>query len=230
MDKTHYNIDYKIKTAWAELAAAKRIKDTDMAAYMITRAMFAKSNDKLEVAKALLLRAFTPITNTNKLNNGCTAFEGLQRAIRYANWSPIAKLLEGEHLDTFRSLCKALEKEEWSDTTYCYIITRSDLPPIHRLVQTAHATMMAGQRYPGFDASKLHFCILDGGNEESLRELGKKMMKRKMDFATFWEPDAKALWNGLPRKEITSLACRPMRKSVAKRKKLFDELPLLTTE
>lgn len=230
MDKTRYIIQDKIKTAWNTLAQNKRIHDYDMAAYMITKAMFSKSNEKLEVAKALLLRAFSPITNYNKLHNGCSPFDGLRQAVNGASWSTIVSLLDTRQCAEFKELTRLLcsPKESWKDPHICYIITRTDIPSIHQLVQTAHATMVAGQRYPGLDARNLHFCILAGGTEDQLRETGKELTRRNIDYATFWEPDASALWGGLPRKEITSIACKPMRRSEATRKKIFEGKSLLT--
>lgn len=228
MDKTQYIAKHKINELWESLANSKKASSQDMAAYTITKAIFSKSNEKLEVAKALLLRAFTPITNKNKLRNGDHPFQGLIGAINLAYWSVLHEKLDEAHKATFKELVKQLCKEKWEDSTYCYILTRTDIPAIHQLVQTAHATMLAGQRYPSFDAKNLHFCILKGGNETELRATGNKLTSAGVDFATFWEPDAKVLWGGLNRKEITSLACKPMRKSFAQRKKLFDGSELLT--
>lgn len=221
-----------IKKLWKTRADNKNIKAYDVAAYMIIRAIHAKTNDKLKVARALLQRAFTPITNENKLNNGCKPFDGLQRAINNAGRSELTNELSALTLGVFIDMVKALKNEDWQaepDVTFCYIVTRSDLPPIHQLVQTAHATMVAGQTYNEVDANNLHFCVLNGGNEKELLKFCTKLtVADGISYVWFREPDANRLWNGKTEGEVTAIACKPMKKSFAKKNKLFEGKELLS--
>lgn len=220
-----------IKKLWKQLSDNKCATANDVAAYMIIRAIHSKSNDKIEVAKALLSRAFTPITNTNKLNNGCKPYDGLQRALIGTKYSRLLNELSALTLGVFLDIVKALKSEDWKperDETFCYIVTRSDLPPIHQLVQTAHATMVAGQAYNEVDANHLHFCVLDGGNEDDLLRLCTKLTVAGISYVWFREPDATHLWNGKSPSEITAIACKPMKKSFAKKRKLFEDMKLLS--
>jgi hypothetical protein len=221
----------KEKTAalWKKLADEKKIAARYVAAHCIIRAMHSRSNEKLEVARALLLRAFTPITNANRLANGATPFDSLKAALYAAASSPLARQLDDADADAFASLCQVLRKEDWADPTYAYILVRSDLPKVHQLVQAAHATMVMGQQVPRHehDARRQHFCVLDGGNESELRETGNAIQSLGLKAGYFWEPDAQKLWGGLPRKELTAIALHPMRKSVAERKRFLSGKKLL---
>lgn len=220
-----------IKTIWKQLADNKNIASNDVAAYMIIRAIHAKSNDKIEVAKALLSRAFTPITNKNKLNNGCNPYDGLQRALHNAKRSRLTNELSALTLGVFTDIVNALRTENWKperDDVFCYILTRSDIPPIHQLVQTAHATMVAGQKFTTVDAKKLHFCILNAGNERDLIATTDMLKNKGISYADFFEPDSAILWNGAEGGEYTSIACKPMRRSIAKRMQLFEGKELLS--
>ena len=219
----------KTTLLWKKLANEKKIKYYDVAAYALIKAIYSKSNEKLDVARAMLLKAFTPITNTNKLDNGAQPFQGLAWSLDYANYSDLVKELDESGKALFESLWKALRKEDWVDTTYAYILVRTDIPLVHQLVQAAHATMLMGQQVPAWkhDARRQHFCVLDGGDESELREFGAKIQRLGIKAAYFWEPDAQKLWNGLPRKEVTAIALHPLRKSVAVRKGFLSEKKLL---
>lgn len=219
----------KTTLLWKKLANEKKIQSRDVAAYALIKALYAKSNDKLEVAKALLYKSFTPITNSNKLANGSTTFSGLGYALYRAYWSTLMEELTPEEKEQFLSLMGKLQKEEWSDITYAYILVRTNIPKVHQAVQAAHATMLMGQQVPAskHDARYQSFCLLDGGDETALREFGAKIQRMGIKAAYFWEPDANKLWNGLHRKELTAIALHPLRKSVAQRKGLLNEKKLL---
>jgi hypothetical protein len=219
----------KTTLLWKKLANEKKIKFYDVAAYALIKAIHAKSNDKLEVARALLYKSFTPITNDNKLINGAFAFQGLEWSLEQANWSELVKELDEAGKTVFESLWQALRKEQWLDTTYAYILVRTDIPPVHQAVQAAHATMLMGQQVPSHlhDAKYQSFCLLDGGDEAALREFGAKIQRMGIKAAYFWEPDANKLWNGLRRWELTAIALHPLRKSFAQRKGFLNEKKLL---
>lgn len=219
----------KTTLLWKKLANEKKIQSRDVAAYVLIKALYAKSNDKLEVAKALLYKSFTPITNSNKLANGSTTFGCLEYALNRAYWSTLMEELMPEEKEQFLSLMGKLQKEEWSDTTYAYILVRTDIPKVHQAVQAAHATMLMGQQVPAskHDARYQSFCLLDGGDETALREFGAKIQRLGIEAAYFWEPDANKLWNGFHRKELTAIALHPLRKSVALRKGFLSEKKLL---
>jgi hypothetical protein len=208
---------------WKQLANQRKIQNYDVAAYCIVKAIFAKSNEKYEVAKALLLKSFTPITNDNKLNNGHAEWGGLEQALIWASRSKLYIELDKDSQKIFASLQNSLVREEWQDKTYAYILVRQDLPKIQQVVQAAHVAMVLGQQVPKFeaDARKQHFCILAlDDNKDLLKELARANRK-KLPIARFFESDIG---------QYTALAYHPMRKSFAQRKKLFESRKLLTID
>ncbi len=220
----------KTTLLWKKLANEKKISNYDVVAYALIKAINAKSDEKLEVARALLLKSFTPITNDNKLINGAFAFQALTIALGNACVSTLFEELSTDEKKLFRSMALQLRLENWVDTTYAYILVRTDIPLVHQTVQAAHAAMLMGQRVPAskFDARYQSFCLLDGGDETALREFGAKIDRLGIKASYFWEPDAKKLWDGLRRKELTAIALHPLRKSVAVRKGFLSEKKLLT--
>jgi hypothetical protein len=220
----------KTTLLWKKLANEKKISNYDVVAYALIKAINAKSNEKLEVARALLLKSFTPITNDNKTMNGAQPFQALTSALHRAYWSTLFEELSTDEKKLFRSMVEQLIQENWVDTTYAYILVRTDIPPVHQAVQAAHATMLMGQQVPAskHDARYQSFCLLDGGDETALREFGAKIQRMGIKAAYFWEPDANKLWDGLHRKELTAIALHPLRKSVAQRKGFLSEKKLLT--
>jgi len=210
-----------ITAAWKQLANKKSIQNYDVAAYCIIKAIFAKSNEKLEVAKALLLKSFSPIAKESKLNNGHTEWQALASAMVWIFRSSLYSELTEDEKVQFDDLTKKLLKEEWQDKTYAYILVRKDLPPIQQVVQAAHVAMVLGQQVPKHkaDARKQHFCVLAlEDNEDLLKEMAKAT-RLKIPFARFFESDIN---------QYTAMAYYPMRKSYAQRKRLFDGRNLLT--
>ena len=220
----------KITLAWKKLANEKKISNYDVAAYAVIKAVLAKNDEKLEVAKALLYKSFTPITNLNKLSNKGFAFQGLTYALNAAYLSILFEELSTDEKKLSIALIAQLRRENWVDITYAYILVRTDIPLVHQAVQAAHATMLMGQQVPAsqHDARYQSFCLLDGGDETALREFGTKIQRMGIKASYFWEPDANKLWDGLRRKELTAIALHPLRKSVALRKGFLSDKKLLT--
>jgi hypothetical protein len=210
-----------ITTTWKNLANLKQIQNYDVAAYCIAKAIFAKSNEKLEVAKALLFRSFSPITKESKLNGGNKPFQSLLDALAWNNRSVIYNELDEVSKLAFNEITRKLLKEEWQDKTYAYILVRQDLPPIQQVVQAAHVAMVLGQQVSKHkaDAKKQHFCVLALENYQDLLNEISKAKISKIPFAYFFESDIG---------QFTAMAYHPMRKSYAQRKKLFTGKSLLT--
>jgi len=215
-----------LDTQWKSLAADKKIDSGDIASRAIIRSIRARSNDKLEVAKGLLLKAFSPIINRNKLNSGLRPFQGLESSLAKLSWRGsdafgFASISEAEQAE-YKSLLGKLLKEKWEDTTYTYIFTRQDLTPEQQLVQTAHCTMVLGQKVERWqhDASDLHFVIFGVPDHDRLIEKLAQVEAAGISTVSFEESDLKS-------DQMTSFACQPTRKSEARRKRLFDNDRLL---
>jgi len=72
-----------IRQQWKEKAAKKDLSSSDMVALAIIKAI-AKDGGTLESAIYFLRKAFTPITNSTKLENGHYKWRGLYVALYYA--------------------------------------------------------------------------------------------------------------------------------------------------
>ncbi len=215
-----------IVAEWKRLANSKNVKLYDVAAYAVIKALYAKSNDKVGVAKGLLLKSFTPITNENKLLNGSTPFSTIKYALYHYYNSELFKKLDETQVKEFREIRKVLMKEDFSDPEFCYILARTDIPKIHQLVQVSHATMQVGHLLgkKNYNIKKLHFCVIDGGSASDIQEA---LRTKNCKALSFYEPDAEKLWGGDPKGEQTAAALLPIRRSVALRKGLFREKKLL---
>ena len=210
----------QIKTLWKTLATEKRARYYDHAAYMIAKALYSKSNEKLEVAKALLLKTYTPITNENKIYNGQDVWTGLKGSIDTSMWSEIYKLLPADKQKDFKNLVLKLRKETWDDKTYVYGFVRTDICKVQQAIQLAHVTMVLGQTYGKSipDTYNQHFCIFGLENKQHLKEVSSSLTAKKIKHVAFYESDIKS---------YTALATIPLRKSYSLRKKLFDQEKLL---
>lgn len=95
-------------TYWADIAKKKTITSADMAARAIILAWNPDqtTEENISNAKSRLLKSFSPITNSNKLNNGQAPWQGMYWAI-YAtkHQEPcLFKVAAGENEDTLASL------------------------------------------------------------------------------------------------------------------------------
>jgi hypothetical protein len=92
-----------VKAIWKTLADAKKITSQDVAALCLLRSL--KSNDT-ENTRARLLRAFKPITNKIKLENGAAPFGALELALRWLKYSEFAKQLPEDTQKQMEALAK----------------------------------------------------------------------------------------------------------------------------
>ena len=216
---------------WKKYSANKSINSVDMAMLALIKAVRAKSNDNVSVAKGLLYKSFTPIKKENRLANGHRPWQALEESIGHIAWclKLSSKSLFGyENLSDAEkqqiiNLVNILKNEKWEDITYTYIFVRQDLSPSQQVVQTAHCTMVLGQHINKheYDASKLHFVVFGVPDYNELAENANRLEKNRIKLIKYFESD-------LSTNQLTSFACFPMRKSFAQRKKLFENNKLLT--
>jgi hypothetical protein len=118
-------------------------------------------------------------------------------------------------------LAEELRKEKPKDEMYAYFFVRQDISNEQQMVQAAHAAMVLGQNVsPALaEAWRTNFVIFGVPDLATLGERGHYLWTRGVDHYGFYEPDMGG--------ELTAIACRPMRKSVAERKRLFANETLL---
>lgn len=97
-----------VKAVWKKLADAKLISAQDIAALCLLRSL--KSSDT-ENTKVRLHRAFTPITNKIKLENGAVPYGSLEKSLRWIKYSEFAKQLPTDTLKEMESLAKEVLNE-----------------------------------------------------------------------------------------------------------------------
>lgn len=90
-----------------------------------------------------------------------------------------------------------------NDTPFMYIFVREDLPPVVKLIQTAHVTHMAGARFGLSDPDlPTHFCVFGVKDEEALESVAWRLQDQDYEFEIFFEPD-----NGIGN---TAIAVQPL--------------------
>lgn len=152
---------------------------TDMVNLCVLKALTAKSNsDRVVIARALLARAFTPITNKNKLANGCQPYDGLKTAIGWCRWNttnPDLVLIFGakatflfdtpNEFDDYVKLLNDLKEVHTQDLHrhYCYVfVDMESVSPEQAMVQAAHATMVVGANMSKrYDPHKVYYQIVE---------------------------------------------------------------------
>ena len=191
--------DFK-KTVWKDLAKSKSIKNIHFVQRAILVAVRARSNSsKEEIAYALLQKYFTPITNTNKLNNGCTKFGNLKFLLVEACYEktilgvdPTEIFDDVEEEKEYHALLKGIDTYKLKRRKYVYYFTIQDqLDTVHQGVQAAHAMFALGYELAklGIDVNPYdtYFQWIGVKNQVELLNIINKHQNTK--HVKFIEPD-----------------------------------------
>ena len=192
------------KKVWKTLG--NNITATDVVNYCLLKALSAKSEDKIGIAKVLLAKAFTPITNKNRLNNGETPYStlkihlynlGCRVAWKGGNnltifGQPVETFFETpDQFEAYKELVQALGKFDCDKLYryYCYIfVDVKSVTPEQAMVQAAHVTMVVGKTMEDkHDPHKIYFQIVELPDEMKMADLAAAHSKFK--FHHFIEPD-----------------------------------------
>lgn len=188
------------RTIWKALAANKQIE----AHHYIQRAALIATSTKRNVPKEdifliLLDKYFTPLTNKNKLANGCVKYD----SIRKAKWfitlpkRPILQENSYDFFDTeeekrvYYDLLNNINVEK-IDRKYIYYFTIQDiLTPEQQGVQAAHALFALGARLGKTgkvaNAHETYFQWIGVRDSGTLYSIAKKY--EHLDPEKFYEPD-----------------------------------------
>jgi hypothetical protein len=190
------------RTLWKTRHNNKQNTARDTLQYCILRAMAAKGEDKVSIALHFVRRAFTPISNPNKLNNGAVPFQVLTPWITsarigkifggtgYSNLLgvPADQILDEEEIEQFNKIAASITPSK-ALRRYSYFFTRQDIFPEYQLVQTAHAALELGVLI-GPDAAKdLYFTCCGVKDLKELEEVEELLTNLGYTFVTFREPD-----------------------------------------
>lgn len=214
---------FDYKTAWKNQANHTAL---ETAQYCVLKATLAKSNQKLEIAQALLRRAFTPITNKTKIFNGRTPFDTLNNVIRTVaatNWSKsfcgndLKEALGEEDWATYKELAGQLVTKDIakSEPEYMFIFVRQDISPEYQAVQGMHVAYKAGHHFKS-NPDETYFVLVGVPNEESLEEIKEKLDANAVGSVEFKEPDIGNV--------VTAVASEPIKAHRKRFLKNYDKL------
>lgn len=219
----------QFQAAWKQKAANKTLTANDFFLRALYKALDSKSNNKQEVFLGLLTKYFTPITNANKLANGCTPWSKIESLARNYLWWSRGKDNNApqEAIALIQSVVVCDPLKGWlfntKDVTYVYFFTRQDISPAQQLVQTAHAASVVGKEAIP-NPHEQHFIVFGvkdlGALKAKHNELFTLSKTNGFRLFTFFEPDMN--------NEMTSFATSPIRGSFARRKGWFKNDQLLT--
>lgn len=182
-----------INTLWKTLAANKQNSSVNHIQYCILRAMEAKGEDKLAITKHLMRKAFSPITNINKLSNGSTPFQSIADNRYVMNTKtilsvPQEELMSDEEIVIYRELLSQVTPQALV-RRYSYFFTRQDIFEEYQLVQTAHAALELGSKLPPAQVKDLHFTCCGVDNLEQLENVERVLISMHLPYVVFREPD-----------------------------------------
>jgi len=172
--------------AWQKIA--NKATAVNVVQHIALKAFFAQTSNETnreEIFQSQARRAFTEVTNENKLVNGNHPFQGLKKALWIASMSLSDGLLgmkDQESVDTifsgseeaykeFKNFLRILnilsgredgfDKYKRRNYSYIFVDKRFD-DPIYQAVQAAHVAMVIGQKMnKSFDAHKIHFQVCE---------------------------------------------------------------------
>lgn len=212
-------IDYK--TAWKQIANDKAITPRLTAQYCLIKAAKAKSNQKLEIAQALLRRAFPPITKPSKLANGRTTYDTLYHSLLLPKSiildQNIEDILTEEEYKTVIDLSVQIRKTDIlaNEPEYLFIFVRQDIEPEYQAVQGMHVAYKAGRVFES-NPNETHFVLVGVPDGQALEEADNLLQSKNLATVIFREPDIGNL--------VTAIASEPMK---AHRKNFLKNYKLL---
>ncbi len=72
---------------------------------------------------------------------------------------------------------------------YTYIFVRQDLSLEQQMVQSGHACLLLGTKYPDIDAQSTNFVLVGVRNEDGLFAVERILKKFEINYVRFIEPD-----------------------------------------
>lgn len=204
------------KAEWKKmLGINKQRSSADMFQYQLLKAQTAKTPASYEVRVALagllLQRAFTPITNQNKLTHGQGAYSGLKNAqwgsrFKAGNtYNDLRNCLETEEEQAlYQRLWEAATKklEHKTEEFYTYLFVRKDLSPAQMIVQSNHASIVLGASLKDTKPAELNLVLCGAHDERHLESIKRHFAENNCEIVEFREPD---IGN-----QLTAIASQPL--------------------
>jgi len=204
---------------WKALAKEKQLTASDFIIRCVLKSIMAKASDKKAVVLGLFQKAFTPITNSNKVANNIYRYPfmyqyGIQYATRFNEKDLIAqdalpvKLLQcletEQEIMLYKNLLDYLFQDSDGHTgeKYSFIFIRQDLSKEQQVVQAAHVTLLLGTSPIKEDPTKLNFVVCGVKDKTELEQVEAFINEHEVTTVKFIEPDLN--------NEPTAIASYPM--------------------
>lgn len=213
-----------LTTEYKKLANNKQVTSYDIVCNSIMKAMNCKKNvPPHEIAEGILSRAFTEVTNENKLENGHQSFRDVKNAIhRIRNFSWFAPTWKStdlvtsgkifgynisdvfeteEEMHRFKHIADNIDIKKLGQKYVIIYVAQNALTPEQQLVQASHAAFKVGNHAEFLTSDPIFWVI--GVKVDTLDALQHYLLNKNVEFVSFTEPDVGGL--------ITSIATFPMR-------------------
>lgn len=184
------------RTIWKQLAKDKKLESYHFVQRAVLIGLQSNRNmPKEEIVTILLDKYFSPITNKNKLANGCTKYQSIEIA-SYLIASKNSLILgqkpedifdtEEEHKQ-YLALARPLQIDK-IDRKYLYYFTAQDMTPEQQAVQAAHAILAMGVRLgKSINPHETYFQWIGTRDKSTLSWYVEKY--KHMNPEKFFEPD-----------------------------------------
>ncbi len=144
---------------YKELARNKQVTVNDTISYALIRAINAKSENKVELARYFIARAFIKTKNWARF---CREY------VSQLKWtkSVFGQKIEDDLVKQLIELCSKVT-QEYISRKYCYIFVRQDISTEYQMVQAAHAAMVAGY-YNNVIPDQIYFQLIGLKSKDAL--------------------------------------------------------------
>ncbi len=205
--------------AWKRIA--KKSTLFDIVIHAALKAYFMRPSNLVsreEVFKGQISKAFTPISNFNKLMNGAWEFQSLDTTFKWLYFNlykenkknftffnmkqeDIIEEIFGGNPDNFNYFLDFLKDNldiktrnqytKFNKRYYCYIfVKQGDYEPIYQAVQAAHVAMVIGQNMDeNIHAEEVVYQICKVKDTAEADEIDQRLLENGFDVEYFYETD-----------------------------------------
>lgn len=185
----------EIKALWNSKPARTAL---DHAQLCILKAIVAKGDDKVAIAKHFLRKSFSPVVKQSKLSiGGRTPFDTVESLFTAYRWGgqhksilgvPMDELLTKEEQNLYHTIAQAILNGGLV-RRYSYFFGRQDYFDEYQAVQIAHVALELGNKLTSEQVKDLHFTVCGVEDLRALEDVEHVLTTLKIPFVTFREPD-----------------------------------------
>jgi hypothetical protein len=227
-----------IEAEWKRRANSKEVIVQDVISYAAIQAIFAKSNEKVEVFRGILMKSFTPWTNYKKIwfqtpSSGPhkeDPFWTLSRNLASMSDDVVngkvnkhfgVSCLNQTEREQYVALLYSVKDLVFTDPEVVFVWVDTSLPKIQQLIQVAHCMHVLGASEPKRSVmhdndihTQTHLVVYDCADQTTLFDKFLDLATQGVEVSAYEEPGAYGSSN------MTAFATYPMRRSAAMRRKI----------